>query len=293
MASLSYFVRERNIRVDDHALRRALAPLTESNEYAAHIVAFYDDPKRTKRRWRKGIPVEIALHADGLPKLTFAVFDSCVLRHYLDEERRRLLGPVLRAIGEHAKAPGTRLAGRADFCVEGGGEEFWFLLDYEKRAVFIQYQELTTVDFRDEATRAKSPATARDAWARVFDLQKTQAGREQLAAEEQEAKLRALPGIELRVSATEELISIEPIKGEEAKVRFFNGSLRDPTAIECLIIDRVSAERRAELRSKRQWRSWRRVEIPGELLPILQSLGWARARSKPQSKVVGKQWLAA
>jgi hypothetical protein len=65
--------------------------------------------------------VHVVVHRDGRPKLTFAVFDGGLLRHYLDDERKRLLAEVLRAVGEHALAPKKGAVGRADFCVEGGG----------------------------------------------------------------------------------------------------------------------------------------------------------------------------
>lgn len=228
MPSRSNFVNEKSISVDDHGLRKALGPLAKKNHWAALVVDFYDDAKAAQRSPRKALKGNVKRHPDGLPKLTFAVFDGCVIRHYLDETKKHELGAVLLAIGVHAKAPRAGVNGVANFCLDGGGDDFWFLLDYEKKAVFMQYEETVTIDFRDERAKAATPATPLDAWARVFELGKTKDGQAQLIRETAEAKRAALPGVHLRVGPSQELISIEPIRGETTKVRWYHGHLTSP-----------------------------------------------------------------
>jgi hypothetical protein len=271
-------------------LRKALGPLAKRNGFAARVVDFYDDPKKAKREWRKGLRVETARHDDGLPKLTFAVFDSCVIQHYLDEHRKRELGAVLNAIGRHAKPTRSGAKGVARFCLEGGGDDFRFVLDYAKKAVFLEYEATVTVDFRDEEAKKSAP-TDQDAWARVFELSKTAKGRKQLDKERRAAKEAALLGIHLRLSPSKELISIEPIDGETTKVRWYHGKLTAPTAVQCLVVDKDAAERRADHRTKKAWRTWPRVEDPTELLRIVELLGEARSNCKPKNKVVGEKWF--
>ena len=291
MPSYSSFLREKSISVDDHALRKENAPLAKRNGFAARVRDFYEDPKKARRQWRKGLTVDVKVHPDGLAKLTFAVFDGCVIRHYLDETRKRELGAVLALIGKHAKSARPGATGIANFCVEAGGDDFWFLLDYDKKAVFLEYDERVTIDFRDEETKAKSPANAMQAWERVFALQKTAAGKAQLASEREEAKRAALAGIRLHLGPSQELVSIEPIAGETTKVRFYHGLLTNPASVDCVVVDRESAERRADRRTKKRWHAWPRIEHPTELLRIVELLSSARANCKPKNKVVGEAWL--
>ena len=133
MSNLSYFQRERNIHVDDHALRVHLEPLRRKNDWAELVCDWYEDPG-PKDYQSAELDVRIKRHADGLPRFSFSVFDGCGM--YWTRPGGRQLLQLLNELGRFMERRPGRTGGRADF-VDEAGTAYAFVVDYAQGTVSV------------------------------------------------------------------------------------------------------------------------------------------------------------
>ncbi|AKQ63703.1 hypothetical protein A176_000615 [Myxococcus hansupus] len=135
MSNLSYFQRERNIHLDDHALRAHLEPFRRKNDWAELVCDWYEDPG-PKDYQSAELDVPLKRHADGLPRFTFSVFDGCGMQGYWARPGGKQLRQLLNELGRFVvKRPG-RTQGRADF-IDEAGTAYAFVVDYEQGTITV------------------------------------------------------------------------------------------------------------------------------------------------------------
>ncbi len=135
MSNTSYFQRERNIHLDDHALRAHLEPFRRKNDWAELVCDWYEDPGPKDYQSAK-LKVPLKRHADGLPRFTFSVFDGCRMEGYWTRPGGRQLLQLLNELGRFVVKRSGRPHGRAAF-IDEAGTAYAFVVDYEQGTITV------------------------------------------------------------------------------------------------------------------------------------------------------------
>lgn len=155
MSLASFFVKESNISIYDREFYEYL----KGSSISPELVKWYNNPKFSE--WdipeNKALYKHLKKHDYGLPYFSFVAFSSWLIQGYWDESFQR----IIKSLEYFLKPLSGTKEGKAQFKWEGGTDMYSFILDYEKKCIYVADESGKEIlNFKD--VQVKIPSQIKD-----------------------------------------------------------------------------------------------------------------------------------